>query len=173
MKTKKKWSLTSYCYLLPCMLVFAVFLFYPFVKTIYLSLYKTNKYGQAKLFVGLENYIDLLTSASFQNSLKVTLIYVVIVVFGSMLLGLVTAVLCKNTIKRRRNQRQRPKPVVFLYLWIKKETSEKVSKNLIFSFFRKIRKIFTFSELYFPEKSTSAGEFQSPEGCRPRWQQQT
>ncbi len=72
MKTKKKWSLTSYCYLLPCMLVFAVFLFYPFVKTIYLSLYKTNKYGQAKLFVGLENYIDLLTSASFQNSLKVT-----------------------------------------------------------------------------------------------------
>lgn len=96
MKTKKKWSLTSYCYLLPCMLVFAVFLFYPFVKTIYLSLYKTNKYGQAKLFVGLENYIDLLTSASFQNSLKVTLIYVVIVVFGSMLLGLVTAVLCNK-----------------------------------------------------------------------------
>lgn len=93
MKTKKKWSLTSYCYLLPCMLVFAVFLFYPFVKTIYLSLYKTNKYGQAKLFVGLENYIDLLTSASFQNSLKVTLIYVV---FGSMLLGLVTAVLCNK-----------------------------------------------------------------------------
>ena len=42
------------------MLVFAVFLFYPFVKTIYLSLFKTNKYGQAKLFVGLENYTDLL-----------------------------------------------------------------------------------------------------------------
>ena len=37
MKIKKKLSLTSYCYLLPCMLVFAVFLFYPFVKTVYLS----------------------------------------------------------------------------------------------------------------------------------------
>ena len=78
------------------MLVFAVFLFYPFVKTIYLSLFKTNKYGQAKLFGGLENYTDLLTSASFQNSLKVTMIYVVIVVLGSMLLGLVTAVLCNK-----------------------------------------------------------------------------
>ena len=89
MKIKKKLSLTSYCYLLPCMLVFAVFLFYPFVKTVYLSLFKTNKYGQAKLFVGLENYTDLLTSASFQNSLKVTMIYVVIVVLGSMFLGLV------------------------------------------------------------------------------------
>ena len=96
MKSKKKLSLTSYCYLLPCMLVFAVFLFYPFVKTIYLSLFKTNKYGQAKLFVGLENYTDLLTSASFQNSLKVTMIYVVIVVLGSMSLGLVTAVLCNK-----------------------------------------------------------------------------
>lgn len=96
MKSKKKLSLTSYCYLLPCMLVFAVFLFYPFVKTIYLSLFKTNKYGQAKLFVGLENYTDLLTSASFQNSLKVTMIYVVIVVLGSMFLGLVTAVLCNK-----------------------------------------------------------------------------
>ena len=96
MTKKKKWSLTPYCYLIPCMLVFAVFLFYPFVKTIYLSLFKTNKYGQAKLFVGLQNYTDLLTSASFQNSLKVTLIYVVIVVFGSMFLGLMTAVLCNK-----------------------------------------------------------------------------
>ena len=96
MKSKKKLSLTSYCYLLPCMLVFAVFLFYPFVKTIYLSLFKTNKYGQAKMFVGLENYTDLLTSASFQNSLKVTMLYVVIVVLGSMFLGLVTAVLCNK-----------------------------------------------------------------------------
>lgn len=96
MTKKKKWSLTPYCYLIPCMLVFAVFLFYPFVKTIYLSLFKTNKYGQAKLFVGLQNYTDLLTSASFQNSLKVTLIYVVIVVFGSMFLGLMMAVLCNK-----------------------------------------------------------------------------
>ena len=35
-----------YGYILPALLVFAVFLFYPFFKTIYLSLYKTNKMGQ-------------------------------------------------------------------------------------------------------------------------------
>ena len=38
-KKKKGFSLGAYCYVLPAMLVFAVFLFYPFVKTIYLSLY--------------------------------------------------------------------------------------------------------------------------------------
>jgi len=93
---KKKWNITPYFYLIPSMLVFAIFLFYPFFKTIYLSLYKTNKMGQAKLFVGLGNYQELLGSASFRNSLKVTLIFVVIVVFGSMILGLVAAVLCNK-----------------------------------------------------------------------------
>lgn len=93
---RKKWNITPYFYLIPSMLVFAIFLFYPFFRTIYLSLYKTNKMGQAKLFVGLGNYQELLSSASFRNSLKVTLIFVVIVVFGSMILGLVAAVLCNK-----------------------------------------------------------------------------
>ena len=87
---------SAYLYLIPCFLVFAVFLFYPFVKTIYLSLFLTDKLGQAKVFVGLENYADLLTSESFYNSLFVTLIFVVIVVIGSMLLGLIGAVLCSK-----------------------------------------------------------------------------
>lgn len=96
MKTKKKNKWTSYCYLIPSMAVFAIFLFYPFFKTIYLSLFKTDSYGQPKVFVGLENYIQLLTSDSFLNSLKVTVIFVLIVVIGSMVLGLLTAVLCNK-----------------------------------------------------------------------------
>lgn len=93
---KKKWNVTPYFYLIPSLLVFGVFLFYPFFKTVYLSLYKTNKMGQAKLFVGLGNYKELLSSPSFLNSLKVTLIFVLIVVVGSMLLGLTAAVLCNK-----------------------------------------------------------------------------
>lgn len=95
-RKKGKWNLAPYGYLIPCMLIFTIFLFYPFFKTIYLSLYKTNKMGEAKLFVGLGNYTELLASESFRNSLKVTLIFVVIVVVGSMLLGLITAVLCNK-----------------------------------------------------------------------------
>ena len=83
-------------YLIPCFLVFALFLFYPFVKTIYLSLFLTDKLGQAKIFVGLDNYTELLTSDSFYNSLLVTVIFVVIVVIGSMLIGLIGAVLCSK-----------------------------------------------------------------------------
>ena len=61
MKSGKKIEFAPYCYLVPSMLIFAVFLFYPFFKTIYLSLFMTNKMGQAKLFVGLQNYIDFRT----------------------------------------------------------------------------------------------------------------
>lgn len=86
-----------YLYLLPSVIIFSVFLFFPFVKTIYLSFFKTNKLGQAKLFVGLENYTTLLASKSFLNSLVVTIIFVVVVVFIGMLLGLIGAVLCNKT----------------------------------------------------------------------------
>ena len=96
MGKSKHVPLASYLYLVPSLLIFAVFLFYPFFKTLYLSLFMTNKMGQAKLFVGLQNYTDLLSSASFLNSLKVTIIFVVIVVFGSMVLGLTAAVLCNR-----------------------------------------------------------------------------
>lgn len=97
MKNKKtKWNPGPYLYLVPSLAVFTVFLFYPFFKTIYLSLFKTNKMGEAKIFTGLGNYTELLTSESFRNSLKVTVIFVVIVVLGSMLLGLITAVLCNK-----------------------------------------------------------------------------
>lgn len=86
-----------YVYIVPAMAVFAAFLFYPFLKTIYLSLYKTNKMGQAKLFIGFGNYLELLNSSSFLNSLIVTAIFVVIVVLVSMFLGLVAAVLCNKS----------------------------------------------------------------------------
>lgn len=93
----KKNKAGSYGFIMPSLIIFSLFLFYPFFKTIYLSLYKTDKMGQPKVFAGLENYKDLLTSPSFYNSLLVTLIFVLIVVAGSMALGLFSAVLCNKS----------------------------------------------------------------------------
>ncbi|MFI3214062.1 MAG: sugar ABC transporter permease [Eubacteriales bacterium] len=92
----KKIKVEPYFFLVPTFLIFTLFLFYPFFKTIYLSLYKTDNMGRPKIFVGLDNYISLFTSKSFHNSLWVTLVFVVIVVIGSMALGLFTAVLCNK-----------------------------------------------------------------------------
>lgn len=94
--SKIKSLVNPYLFIVPSLLIFGIFLFYPFFKTIYLSLYKTDKMGQPKIWVGLGNYASLLTSKSFYNSLFVTIIFVAIVVVGSMLLGLVTAILCNK-----------------------------------------------------------------------------
>lgn len=93
----KKIKLEPYSFIMPSLIIFSLFLFYPFFKTLYLSLYKTDKMGQPKFFVGFENYTDLFSSSSFYNSLVVTFVFVVIVVLGSMALGLLTAVLCNKS----------------------------------------------------------------------------
>ena len=86
-----------YLYLLPCFFVFTLFLFYPFFRTVYLSLFITDKMGMPKLFVGLDNYKTLLQSDSFRNSLAVTFEFVVIVVALGLLLGLAGALLCNRS----------------------------------------------------------------------------
>lgn len=85
-----------YLFLLPALLVFGIFLYYPFFKTIYLSAFLTDKFGQPKLFYGFGNYYDILFgkySASFHNSLLVTAKFVVMVSIGGLLVGLATSLM--------------------------------------------------------------------------------
>lgn len=88
--------LEPWLFLLPALIVFGVFLYFPFFKTIYLSTFLTDKYGTAKIFYGLKNYVDILAgkySAAFWNSMWVTVRFVFFVAFGSLLVGLTTSLL--------------------------------------------------------------------------------
>lgn len=80
-----------YLFLLPALCYFAVFLFYPFFHTLFLSLFLTNNLGEAKVFRGLTNYIRLFQSADYRAVILNTLIFSFLVIFGSMLFGFVTA----------------------------------------------------------------------------------
>jgi sn-glycerol 3-phosphate transport system permease protein len=90
-------TIEPYFYVIPSAIIFILFLFYPFFKTIYLSLYKTNKMGEPKIFVGFNNYLDLFQSNSFYNSITVTIVFVLIVVALGMIIGFITALLCSKT----------------------------------------------------------------------------
>jgi sn-glycerol 3-phosphate transport system permease protein len=92
-------TIEPYLYILPCLLIFAAFTFYPFVKTIYLSLNATNSRGQVSYFVGFANYINQFKSPSFINSLSVTVKFALLTVFPSMFIGFITAVLGNTKIK--------------------------------------------------------------------------
>ena len=83
-------------FLLPALLVFGIFLYYPFVKTVYLSTYLTDNLGLAKKYVGFKNYLDILTgnrSKEFWNSMWVTVRFVFFVTIGGLSMGLITSML--------------------------------------------------------------------------------
>lgn len=91
-----------YLYLLPCFALLVAFTFYPFAKTIYLSLHTTNPQGQVSFFVGFENYINLFKSPSFRNSFIVTLKFVVLVIVPSLFIGFINAILANAKLKGNR-----------------------------------------------------------------------
>ncbi len=100
-KVYKPQSLIShvepYLFLLPALVIFICFLYYPFIRTIYLSLFLTNKYGQAKVFVGLKNYLDIFKADStFWPSLVVTFEFVFLVALGGLVVGLITSLLTEK-----------------------------------------------------------------------------
>lgn len=69
---KLRESVTGYLFLLPSIVLFAIFLFYPLVKSVYLSVHITDPRGQVAAFVGLDNYMDILSSGRFLESLGTT-----------------------------------------------------------------------------------------------------
>lgn len=91
----KQYNNKAYLYMLPALALLVIFVFYPFVQTIIRSLYATDNMGVNTIFIGFKNYSDLLSSPSFWNSLKVSFIYVIIVVVIGVLLGFATALLCR------------------------------------------------------------------------------
>lgn len=89
-------TLEPYVFLAPALLVFILFLYYPFARTVYLSTFLTDKYGMAKVFVGLRNYASIFQDPSFWRSLSVTFQFVLMVAFGGLLIGLCTSLLTAN-----------------------------------------------------------------------------
>ncbi len=83
----------SFLFLLPSLSLFAIFLFYPLVKSLYLSLFLTDPQGKVKEFVGLDNFVGLLFSSSFYQSLLVTFKFALLTVPVGLILALILAYL--------------------------------------------------------------------------------
>ena len=104
---KTRFSLESICpylYILPSLLLFSLFVFFPFAKTLFLSLSLTDQAGSAIDFVGLDNFRSVLLGSSsrdFWFSMGVTLRYAAMVVAGSIVLGLICAILANESFRGR------------------------------------------------------------------------
>ncbi|MBT2661766.1 sugar ABC transporter permease [Bacillus sp. ISL-45] len=90
---------TALLYLFPSILLFAVFIFYPMFRTIYLSFFLTDQQGAAALFVGFENYAYLFESKEFRNSIKATVLFVLYTVPTGVIIALFLALIANEKLK--------------------------------------------------------------------------
>lgn len=86
-------------YLLPSIILFGMFVYYPMIKTIYFSFFLTNQNGEPVFFNGIENYTYIFASDEFRNSMKATLLFVVYTVPASVIIALILAVLANEKLK--------------------------------------------------------------------------
>ena len=103
MKSKKSFFRTvePYLYLVPVMILFILFVFWPFVKTIQLSFARTTPLGQVAQYVGLDNYTNIFTDGTFHNSLVATLKFSVMRVILSIVLGFILAIISTEKIRAK------------------------------------------------------------------------
>ncbi|MBT9774958.1 ABC transporter permease subunit [Clostridium sp. MCC353] len=95
----KKHTIEPYLWLAPTIILFAVFTFYPFLKTAYMSLFIVNSMGETKRFVGLGNYLYIFQDDKFVKSIINTFVYVLISVPASKVIGLLLALLANRKRK--------------------------------------------------------------------------
>jgi len=93
-------ALLGYALVLPPLILFGTFVFYPFVKTCWLGLYRTPPFPNLpRRWVGLDQYREVLTSDLFTNSFKVTIEFALLTVPIGLALGLGLAVLAHQKLR--------------------------------------------------------------------------
>jgi len=94
-------NIEPYLYLLPSLLILVVFLLFPLVWNIYVSVHNVSILTILKdwEFVGLKNFIDLLTEPKFYESLKLTLFFAGGSVLAQFTIGLVLSILLNQKIQ--------------------------------------------------------------------------
>lgn len=88
-----KFNFTPYVLLIPAVLFFSVFTYYPFLKTILLSFSLTNRSGQFTKWVGFSNWIRILAKEEFWNTVWVTLKFAAINLFFTFFLAMAFALI--------------------------------------------------------------------------------
>lgn len=88
-----------YAFVIPALTLFLVFWIFPVFQMFYYSFTNFNGVNYNYAFVGFKNFIQLFKEGTLINSIRNTLIYTVLIVVGTNLLGLVIAMALNVKLK--------------------------------------------------------------------------
>lgn len=90
--------LTALPFLLPSLVLFGVFVFYPLGKSVYLGFFITNPFRTREIYVGFDQYRDVLTSTDFISSLLVTATFTLYTVVPAIAIATFLAVIANQKL---------------------------------------------------------------------------
>lgn len=73
-----KKRIEPFLYLLPAIVFFIMFTYYPFFKTVISSFFKVNSMGEIRAFAGFANYVKVLGDSRFLDAIQNTFVYVLL-----------------------------------------------------------------------------------------------
>lgn len=91
-------AMTGFLMALPTIIGLCVLNIYPLCRTVYMSFFKSGSFGKWT-FVGLNNYINMFQDKSFWTITKNTLVFMILTVPVTIIIGLLIAVLLNQKIK--------------------------------------------------------------------------
>lgn len=86
----------------PALIIFLVFSIYPIGYMIYLSFHNWDLINPVKQFVGMNNFKDLINDALFLQVIRNSIVYMIVTVLGSIILGTLLAVFLNKDTKISR-----------------------------------------------------------------------
>ncbi len=78
--------------LLPALFVIGVFILWPALRSVYLSFFEIDPFSQSSVFIGLDNFKELLFSVDYWQTVKVSLLFLLYTVIPSVVVSLWVAV---------------------------------------------------------------------------------
>lgn len=85
-------------FLAPSAILFAIFVFYPLVKSAYLGFFVSDPFGRRQIYVGFDQYRDVLTSSAFIKSLVVTGTFTLYTVVPALVIATFLAVIAQQRL---------------------------------------------------------------------------
>ena len=96
---------SPYIWLLPSILLMTVFILFPIFEVFRTSLSEVSRAGIIKGFAGLDNFKKVVTGSTFGMVLKNTLVWTIVVVGLSTLIGFALALMLNNEFRGRKAAR--------------------------------------------------------------------
>ena len=90
----------AYLFLLPAVLIFSIFMYWPLLENIYLSFFQWNMISPTMKFVGLDNYINVFTGNEFFKILINTALYIICLLVLNFLLPYIYSFVLGHIVQR-------------------------------------------------------------------------